>query len=80
MLSVSQCVCVCVTRTHTRVCTHTRMQTRTHSVSMKLSSLMSSGVGGVAGLPVAGFVWATGYAIHSHVLDSTVSPIFAMYK
>ena len=34
--------------------------------------------GGIAGLPVAGFVWTTGYAVRSDVLDSTVSPIFAM--
>ena len=34
--------------------------------------------GDIAALPVAGFVCTTGYAVHSDVLNSTVSPIFAM--
>ena len=35
---------------------------------------------GIDGVPVAGFVWTTSYAVRSDVLDSTVSPIFAMQQ
>ena len=35
---------------------------------------------GIAGVPVAGFVWATSYAVRSDVLDSTVSIIFTMQQ
>lgn len=35
---------------------------------------------GIAGLSVAGLMWTTGYTVHSDVLDSTISPIFTMYK
>ena len=34
--------------------------------------------GAIAGLFVASFVWTTGYIAHSDMLESIVSPIFAM--
>ena len=36
--------------------------------------------GGIADLPVAGCMWTTGHAVHSNVLNSTVSPIFKVKK
>ena len=36
--------------------------------------------GGIAGLPVAGFVWTAGCAVRSDVLESTISPFFAICK
>ena len=34
--------------------------------------------GGITGLAVTGFIWTTGHTVHSNVLDSTVSPFFAI--
>ena len=35
---------------------------------------------GIAGVLAADFIWSTGYAVPSTVLDSTLSHIYAMYR
>ena len=50
----------------------------TRAVSFIFWEAMHGYARGIAGVLAADFIWSTGYAVPSTVLDSTLSHIFAM--